>query len=132
MATALPEPRQGIVAQGARTILIVEDDVEILESLRDRLAQEGFAVRTALDGQQALDDLLSHERPSLILLDLRLPVRSGWELLEALRRSDTLITIPVVVVSAYLSFPPIGAVAWVRKPFKPDQLIAVIKEHCLS
>ena len=118
------------VKKTARTILVVEDDIEILESIRDRLAQEGYGVRTATNGQQALEDLTRFERPSLIVLDLKLPVRSGWEFLEALRRSDALVTIPVVVVSAYLGFPPMGAVAWVKKPFKPDQLVALVREHC--
>ena len=114
----------------APTVLVVEDDLEILESIRDRLTEEGFAVRTASDGQSGLDDLMKNERPSLIVLDLKLPVRSGWEFLEAMRRSDALVTIPVVVVSAYLGFPPIGAVAWVKKPFRSDALIALVKEHC--
>ena len=66
------------------------------------------------------------------MLDLKLPVRSGWEFLEALRRSDALVTIPVVVVSAYLGFPPLGAVAWVKKPFKPELLLKLVHEHCKS
>lgn len=111
------------------TILVVEDDFEILETIRDRLVQEGYTVRTATNGQEALDDLSRNQRPSLIVLDLKLPVRSGWEFLEALRKSDTLITIPVVVVSAYLGFPPAGAVAWIKKPFKAEQLLGIVKEH---
>ncbi len=110
-------------------ILVVEDDLEILEAVRDRLSQEGYAVRTATNGQEGLDQLLKYEKPSLIVLDLKLPVRSGWEFLEAMRRSDALVTIPVVVVSAYLGFPPMGAVAWMKKPFKPDMLLSLIREH---
>ena len=116
----------------APTILVVEDDAEILESVRERLSQEGFLVRTATNGQEALDSLAHFEKPGLIVLDLKLPVRSGWEFLEAMRRSDSLVTIPVVIVSAYLGFPPMGAVAWVKKPFKADHLIGLIREHCRS
>ena len=112
-----------------RTILVVEDDLDVLEAVRERLTQEGFLVRTATDGQQALDDLASNSRPDLILLDLKMPVRSGWEFLEAMRRSDMLVTIPVVVISSYLGYPPAGAVAWVKKPFQPDQLVQLVRQH---
>ena len=113
-------------------MLVVEDDLEILESIRDWLSQEGYVVRTATNGQQALEDLTRFSLPNLIVLDLKLPVRSGWEFLDALRRSDALVTIPVVVLSAYLGFPPLGAVAWVKKPFKPELLLKLVHEHCKS
>ena len=66
-------------------VLVVDDDPDIRETLRDVIEMEGFAVVTAADGREAMDRLRMGLRPSLIVLDLMMPRMSGWDLLTALR-----------------------------------------------
>ena len=81
------------------TILIVEDDDAIRETLQSLLEQRDYQVLTAGNGREALT-LLESRRPHLILLDLVMPVLDGWELLKVLNSDDDVADIPVLVVSA--------------------------------
>ena len=117
------------MAKPLRLILIADDDEDIRSSLRDLFNGAGYAVDTAEDGQQALDHLRTQKRPDLIVLDLRMPQKSGQEVLDALRHSTTLMAIPVVVLSAYLDFPPPGAVAWLKKPVAPSLLLGTVENY---
>ena len=108
-------------------LLIVEDDPDIRESFQDLLEQEGHAVRAARDGQEAIDLLLAAQRlPSLVILDLMMPRKNGWEVLEWLRGSSLFAGIPVVVVSAVVDSAPVGALAWLRKPVEPLTLLEIV------
>ena len=81
-------------------VLIVEDDDEIREILAEMLADEGFAVTTASNGRDALDLMRSAApRPSLVVLDLMMPVMDGWQLRREMLADPDLSSIPVVVVS---------------------------------
>jgi CheY-like chemotaxis protein len=115
------------------TILVVEDDPDIRESLRIVLEGEGYQVDAAANGREALDRL-GHERPCLILLDLMMPVMSGTELLTVLRGRDSLKTIPVVVVSAYghLAQATQGVEGFMTKPVALDDLLGVVTRFCGS
>jgi CheY-like chemotaxis protein len=84
-----------------KRVLVVEDDRDIRESLQDLLEVEGYAVVTAENGRDALQRLHRMEAPSVILLDLMMPVMSGDEFLQELRNDDSLREIPVLVVSAW-------------------------------
>lgn len=81
-------------------ILVVEDDSDIRETLQQVLELEGYRVATAANGHEGLAALETGERPSLILLDLMMPVMSGAEMLDHLRTDERLADIPVVVVTA--------------------------------
>ena len=82
-------------------ILIIEDDASIRDMLSECLADEGYEVLTACDGRQGLELLrASAATPDLILLDLAMPVMSGWEFLEIQRDDPRLAAIPLVVLSA--------------------------------
>ena len=108
-------------------ILVVDDDADVRESVAEMLAERGWSTETAVDGQDAIEQLLaSRAPPDLIVLDLKMPRRSGWEVLDVLRRSTTLTQVPIVVLSAYLAFPPQGAVAWLRKPVNPEELAQTV------
>src|SRR5690242_695856 len=85
-----------------REVLVVEDDSDLRESLSQALRDHGFAVTPASNGQQALDLLRSGTRPTVILLDLMMPVLNGWELRDALREDPVLSGIPQLVISAYM------------------------------
>jgi len=108
-------------------VLVIEDDADVRVSVCDQLRDDGFDVQGAEDGEQAWTMLLRGHKPDLIILDLKLPVMSGWELLTRLRSSITLLDVPVVVISAYLGFPPAGALAWLKKPMRPNELSAVVE-----
>jgi DNA-binding response OmpR family regulator len=111
-------------------VLVVDDDEDIRESLTEALEREGYDVTAAADGDEALSQLLSSSvPPDLIVLDLVMPKRSGEELLQVLRKSVTFVDVPVVVLSAFLGSPPAGAIAWLRKPCKPPELLKVIERH---
>ncbi|HEX7488066.1 MAG TPA: response regulator, partial [Anaeromyxobacteraceae bacterium] len=75
-------------------ILIVDDDRDIREGLADILGLAGYLVRTAANGKVALEEA-QERRPDLIILDLMMPVMSGWKFLEAQRRHPRLASIPV-------------------------------------
>jgi CheY-like chemotaxis protein len=85
----------------ASTVLVVEDDPDCREVLSEFLALRGYGVAQAANGEEALEQLRDQDlQPSLILLDLSLPVMSGWEFRERQVRDSKLVDIPVVVVSA--------------------------------
>jgi CheY-like chemotaxis protein len=110
---------------GARaTILIAEDDDAIRDALATLLEEEGYRVVTARDGAEALARLHALPRPRLVLLDLMMPVMSGWEFLRRLRADPDTADIPVLVLSAsHLSAPPEGASAFFSKPVRIGALL---------
>jgi CheY-like chemotaxis protein len=119
----------------SREVLVVEDDTDLRESLSQALQDHGFIVTQAGNGQQALDLLHSGVRPGVILLDLMMPVLSGWQLRDALREDPALARIPQLVISAFvdeaeqvvLALPPDDCI---RKPFQLRILINAIERHC--
>jgi CheY-like chemotaxis protein len=113
------------------TVLVVEDDQDIRELIRETLAQEGYRVAEAGNGQEALDFMRQHENPCLVLLDLMMPVLSGPELLEIMADDPRLSSYPVLVVSAIAdrgSAP--GVQRFLRKPVPSDVLRAAVAEYC--
>jgi two-component system response regulator CpxR len=107
-------------------VLVVDDDAEIRETLSALLEHEGYTVLSAENGVQALD-FLRRDHPNCMLLDLMMPVMSGWEVLEEIQESATLSSIPVVVVSAMCA--P-GARACLQKPVDLDELLQVV-DRCV-
>jgi CheY-like chemotaxis protein len=114
------------------SILVVDDDAEILESLRDALEDAGYDVTTARHGREGLDRLASMSPPSLILLDMMMPVMSGPEFLDAIREDRRFSEVPVVVVSAYghLADKTCGIADFIRKPVNLRALLACVARHC--
>jgi len=97
-------------------VLLVEDDAAIREALSEVLADEGFAVQTAVHGQAALDALAAGARPKVILLDLMMPVMDGWQFMQHIRSQHDWAHIPVIVVSAAKEPVPLGARRCLSKP----------------
>lgn len=79
-------------------VLIIEDDVFLSSLLKGRFEKEGFRISQAFDGDQALE-ILKKETPDIILLDLIMPKKSGFEVLEALSLDPKLSRVPVVIVT---------------------------------
>src|SRR6476661_2337829 len=110
-------------------LLVVEDDEEIRDQLAELLVSEGFDVESAGDGDEALALLRSRASFDLIVLDLMLPKKDGWEFRVMQRADPVLSTIPVIAMSANTSSRAraIDADAYVPKPFEPDAMVATIR-----
>lgn len=110
-------------------ILVIEDDASIRELIGMALENEGFAYRTAADGQEALTRI-EEEQPALLLLDLGLPVADG-EAVAAFTQHRYGGAVPIIVVSAVAQMDArtwrIGARAFVHKPFDVDHLIDTVR-----
>jgi CheY-like chemotaxis protein len=118
------------VASSRAQILIVEDDAEVLEAMSEALMEEGYAVATAKNGQEALDYLDRSLAPDLIILDLTMPVMDGREFLERRRRRSDLAVVPVMVVSATTDARlHTQGVQVLRKPVDLDVLLDNIARH---
>jgi CheY-like chemotaxis protein len=111
-------------------ILIIEDDPDVRVTLVDLLEDAGYPVDCAANGQEALDHLRRGTLPSVILLDLMMPVMDGYEFYDQLQANSGWATIPVLVVSAAArevnADSRLGAAPHVQKPFKAQQLLALI------
>jgi CheY-like chemotaxis protein len=115
---------------GHAGVLIVEDDLDLRDCLREELEQAGHRVLTAGNGREGLELLESAGLPCLVLLDLMMPVMNGFQFLAELR--DRQLDVPVVVTSAHLDMPgvPQGASEILAKPFSTAALLAVINRYC--
>jgi CheY-like chemotaxis protein len=102
--------------------------VEIRDTLAELLQQEGYIVLRAENGVQALEHL-RHGHPDVMLLDLMMPVMSGWEVLEELGESGELPNVPIIVISAMCA--P-GARACLRKPVDLDELLTLVGSCCVK
>ena len=115
----------------ARTVLLVEDDFDVRESISDVLRDEGFAVVTASDGREALDRLESGVQPSVILLDLMMAGMNGFQFREAQLEDARFAAIPVVVLTADRmsdgKIGELGIAAHVRKPVRIEQLVDALE-----
>ena len=116
------------------SILVVDDEPQVVWMLQFSLEAEGYRTFAARDGRMALDELRQH-RPKLMLLDIMMPVMDGWSVLEQIRQEIPEDARPrVVVVSARSSLrdrakaAELGADAFVPKPFNVDDLLNVLHE----
>jgi DNA-binding response OmpR family regulator len=111
-------------------ILVVEDDPGIRQGIADFLGFEGYAVDVAVNGEEALS-YLRERRPSLLVLDLVMPVMNGPQLLERLRSERIAEGVPVAIMTAAMpgasSLP--AADAYLSKPFDLEELLQVVGRH---
>ncbi|MGH7545470.1 MAG: response regulator transcription factor, partial [Gemmatimonadota bacterium] len=109
-------------------VLVIEDERDIAALVAYHLTREGYGVRTAAAGREALE-VMAHERPDLVLLDLMLPGISGHEVLSELKRRPETADVPVLVLTARreeserIRGLELGAEAYVTKPFSPQELV---------
>jgi two-component system phosphate regulon response regulator PhoB len=109
-------------------VLVVEDERDIAALVSYHLTKEGYRVRTAETGQEALSAITT-ERPDLVILDLMLPGLSGYEVLSEMRRRPESASLPVVVLTARrdeadrVKGLELGADDYVTKPFSPRELV---------
>lgn len=111
-------------------VLIVEDNDDLRALYEYALSGEGYAVKTAANGQIALDLLATMKvMPSLIILDLMMPVMDGWEFLKNRAMNETYAKIPIIVCTAVKEQTPTG-VPFMRKPLDLNLLIETVQKHC--
>ncbi len=112
-----------------RKVVIVEDDEDIGDSIRYNLEREGFRVRVATTGEDALN-LILDSPPNLILLDLNLPHMSGFEMCRRLRAESTTARVPILILTARTDESDkvlglnLGADDYITKPFSMRELVA--------
>lgn len=115
-------------------VLVVEDEPDIRDLMVAVLESEGYAVRAAAHGAEALAQLQAGSPPCVILLDLMMPVMDGWTFCREKEKFPELAAIPVVVVSAVSKHDPrnpcAGAVAHLAKPIEIGALLAAIERLC--
>jgi two-component system alkaline phosphatase synthesis response regulator PhoP len=115
------------------SILIVDDDPEIVTLLSTRLSKRGYKVSTAVDGNSALE-AVKKSTPDLMLLDVMMPGKSGWEVARALKQDPETQGIKIVMVTAIgektnaLTSPIYGADAHIDKPFEFEKLERIITD----
>lgn len=118
-----------------RTILIVDDDMILLESIADLLLLSDFRVKTASNGVEALELLKKEDLPDCIISDVMMPEMDGYGLLEAIRAHETWSDIPVILITAYdrpfssRTKRDIAPDAVLSKPFDVDHLIHVVRNQ---
>ena len=115
-------------------ILVVDDEPDVVMLIATTLRGEGFDVIPAYDGLEALDKA-AMEKPDLIILDIMMPMMSGYEVCQQLKADPESQHIPIVCLSsahtpdARAQSLHVGAVTLLTKPFLPDELVAQIKRH---
>jgi DNA-binding response OmpR family regulator len=118
-------------SKSAKRILLVDDDAEIIESLRLSLEAQGYEVLVGRDGNQGLA-LIERENPDLVILDMMMPKRSGFLVLERLKRlgekKQRIIMITANEGNRHKAYAEmLGVDDYVRKPFPMDRLIASVQ-----
>lgn len=114
-------------------VLIADDEPNILISLEYLMKREGFEVHVARDGQEALD-VLRRERPRLVLLDVMMPRKTGFEVCQELRADETIKNTLVLMLTAkgrdtdVAKGLGLGADAYMTKPFATKELAAKVRE----
>ncbi len=117
-------------AEDKLTLLIAEDEESLLIPLRDNLELEGYRVETARDGDEALERVMAR-KPDLLLLDIMMPKRNGWDVCRALQKHG--VTVPIIILSAkdqevdIVLGLELGADDYITKPFGLKELMARIK-----
>lgn len=113
----------------AKTVLVVEDDEDIRETLRDAFEDEGYAVRCAVNGKEGLEALKQFERPCAVILDLIMPIMAGSELYAAMLADPALADIPVIVSTSDPSRAPSGVLV-LKKPVQLQTMLTTVNRLC--
>ena len=117
---------------GTQQILVVDDDKSITKIVKAYLEQAGYRVLVDFDGESAMHTLLS-EKPDLLILDLMLPDRDGWDITNSIRNDKRLAATPIIMLTARVGDSDkivgleLGADDYVTKPFNPREVVARVR-----
>jgi CheY-like chemotaxis protein len=114
-----PDPGTGA------SVLIVDDDVDVRETLKEVLELEGFRTVSVTNGREALAALDGLPRPAVMLLDLRMPVMDGWQTIDALRAQRRVDEVPIVICTSAPRDAPEGFPV-LSKPLELERLVVEI------
>jgi CheY-like chemotaxis protein len=124
--TDIPEKKSNY-----KSILVIEDNKEIQDSLKMALEIEGYNVSIANNGKEGMEQLGKIPTPCMILLDLMMPVMNGWEFVEIISKDIMFSSIPIVVVSAFGDKQVTPKTnGYIQKPIDLDSLLNTICKHC--
>ncbi len=118
----------------SKRILVVEDQPDNRQIIRDMLAPADYEITEAEDGQQALE-AIAKQRPDLILVDIQLPIIDGYTATRKIKADPLLRSIPIIAVTSYAlsgeekKARAAGCDDYVPKPFSPRQLLAKIRQY---
>lgn len=119
------------VDKKCRSVLIVEDEEGIRETIKMALELEGYEVFVASNGREGLELIPKIPRPCLILLDLMMPVMNGWEFAEQITNDVMLATIPIVLVTAYGDRAnEVTSKGIIKKPVDLEILYSTVSKWC--
>ncbi len=113
-------------------ILVVDDDKQIVRLIQSYLERASYQVLTAYDGETALHTI-RRERPDLVVLDLMLPNRDGWEITRTVRSDANLVALPIIMLTARVDDTDkivgleLGADDYIAKPFNPHEVVARVR-----
>ncbi len=116
----------------SQTILVVDDDKEIVRLVRAYLEKSGYQVVTAYDGTTALQ-IIRHDQPALIVLDLMLPDKDGWDITRQVRSDSGIAETPIIMLTARVDDTDkiigleLGADDYITKPFNPREVVARVR-----
>ena len=112
-----------------KSLLIVEDSFDIAEALKDVFLAEGYTVRLANDGREAIA-MLDEQVPDLVMTDIMMPVIGGLELLQTMRDEPRFAQVPVVLMSAGRpELPEDPLMTFIGKPFELDRLVELVEQR---
>jgi len=115
---------------GKSTVLVVEDEKESRETLKDFLEYEGFQVETAVNGREAMDILnASGDKICIVLLDLFMPVMDGWQVIDQLRSDGRLDSTKIVIITSAAYRAPAGIPVF-EKPLDLDKVMNEVQRLC--
>jgi CheY-like chemotaxis protein len=120
-----------------KSVLVVEDNVDIRETIVQVLEVEGYPVSSAANGAEAVELLKTMPKPCLILLDLMMPIMDGWQFLEKQKEDTVFASLPVVLISALPAKAALAnakavekAVGFIMKPVSLITLLDVVQQYC--
>jgi two-component system, cell cycle response regulator DivK len=118
----------------SKRILVVEDQPDSRQIIRDMLAGTDYEITEAENGEEALT-AIEKQRPDLILMDIQLPIMDGYTATNQIKANPALRSIPIIAVTSYAlaseekKARAVGCDAYVTKPFSPRQLLAKIRQY---
>jgi CheY-like chemotaxis protein len=111
----------------ATTVLLIDDEEDILDAVATALEEEGYIVEAAHDGAEGLEKLRHLRRPCIVLLDLMMPRMNGWDFLQAIEKDFDLSTLPVIVFTAAPDETRQLRRPVLRKPIDLDVLVSTVR-----
>jgi len=113
----------------SQTVLVIDDDLDVLDAMHVILSLEGYDVRCAHDGFEALAMLAEGLAPSLVITDMMMPDLTGSDVLTSMREEPDFRNIPVVLTTAAAELATPKGVTTLYKPFSVEELLAVVAAH---